>query len=163
MVLIAPIHHLLCHVASNLTQNYLSAETPTHGGSVIAAHTIFDNTDEIYRSGSEALWAPLTGGPYAMSVQWDDGPYEVVSFFRKANHPAQVSIGNFVRHRAQCGQPSRYGCLPEIGEGGRSTSLMEKSMEKIKWPTLRTVSREAVSFEGIELIFARMGDLGMGI
>lgn len=76
-----------------MTQIDSAVETVTHGESVAITQKNIDITGKVNPSANEQLRIPHPDGMYTMSVKYDDGPYDVVSIFRKATNIVQISVG----------------------------------------------------------------------
>lgn len=88
----ALIHSPLDEIASETTPSDLVTETVTRAGSVTPAQRKISTTYRIDASAKEQLQTPRPEGPYAMSVQWVGGPYDVASFFCIATYGVQISV-----------------------------------------------------------------------
>lgn len=78
----SPLHELTLEV----TQSDSWIEARTHRSSVKTIDTIVDLTNKTDGSMIEQSRSLPMQGPYSMSVQWDDGLYDVLSFFRKPTY-----------------------------------------------------------------------------
>lgn len=79
-------------VVSKVMQSHWPTKTPTCEDRNTKTKKTIDSTDKIKESVYEQLQALPPNGPYVISVQLDDGPYDVASFFRKAIYYVLISV-----------------------------------------------------------------------
>lgn len=139
--------------ASEATKNHLSFETPTGVESVATAHTIIDTRDKTNASASEQLRTTPPDGPYAMTVQCNDGPYDIDSFFHKETYCVRITV--FI-------SSSAIFTVVSLFSTGASSNLVNKdfvqnkwscSMKRIRSPSLCTANSKLVSVEGTLPLF----------
>lgn len=64
-----------------------------HRSSVTKLETSVELTKKTHESALRKIRLPLLERLYPMSEQWDDGPYDVVSFIRKMTYHVRISLG----------------------------------------------------------------------
>lgn len=86
MITFEPVPRPLDEVESEMTQSDSSSEAPTCRECVTTTMKTIDTSDKLDASANEPLRTLPPRGPYAMSVLWDEGPYDVASLFPKVTY-----------------------------------------------------------------------------
>lgn len=158
-VTLAQLCCALDEVESDDAQSHASTATTANGHSIMTAPTPIDSTDNVDASGNEQLRTHPPNGPYFMPIQWHDGSYDVVSFFRKATSCVRVSVGTSSNAVATVVSIVDTSAGPILVIEDFLPSAWRRLIKAIKSPPLRTANCEVVSVEALVPLLVPMDDL----